>query len=245
MPHTSGRHARRMRTSLPYSNPPTFASRSSRCNLQRSGVFVNTKRRSNTTAFARTVGILALGLLSAGCSPHRVKPALPGVSGAKSDGTFLLLIFEDSAKAQAIAESCSAKHIQQDIRALCSQIINERRTEADIAASYLSRWFNAPAPNKNERLAPDILASADGMKFQIVFLGLMVRQDNDELGRYQACVSGASRPQVVTLCETLRQERSVEIQVMRMQLCLQRKDWDCRSDQHDESPRQMRRFQGS
>ena len=142
----------------------------------------------------------------------------------KSDRDFVLLMLMDSAKVQAMVQHCSEKHVRQELRTLCRQIMDVRKQEAQILAGWLSSWFQTSAPPGDESTVPLGsglgMESADGSQFEITFLNLMIQEDWEELSTDHACMANSSREALRNLCTMITRARSIEIQLMRSQLCL-------------------------
>lgn len=174
---------------------------------------------------------LALVLLFATCSAHRVDSPPPFDPDSQSDHNFLMLMLGASARAQAMAQSCAGKHIRSDLETLCRQIISVRQHEARILTPWLSSWFGTSAPIQGQPAPPPGLLSADGQQFERAFLKRMMRQDREELRTDTACTSKATHDELIKFCELLARARTVELRLMRTQLCLWYSDCESRQEQ--------------
>ena len=152
-----------------------------------------------------------------------------------TDRDFMFLILNDSAKVQAMAQPCLKKRVHQELRTLCREMLDVRSQEDQILMGWLSNWFQASAPSGGQTALPLGLASADGAQFESIFLKLVTQEDEEEIRTFHGCMEKSSHRELVNLCVMLTRARSIEIQLMRSQLCL----WhdNCRPhDSHDNNP---------
>ena len=140
--------------------------------------------------------------------------------GMGTDRDFMFLVLNDSAKVQAMAQPCLEKRVRQELRTLCREMLDVRAQEDQILMGWLSNWFHASAPSGGQTALPLGLASADGAQFESIFLKLVTQEDEEEILTFHGCMEKGSHRELVNLCVMLTRARSIEIQLMRSQLCL-------------------------
>ncbi|HZP63391.1 MAG TPA: zinc ABC transporter substrate-binding protein [Terriglobales bacterium] len=155
--------------------------------------------------------------------------------GMGTDRDFMFLILSDSAKVQAMTQPCLQKRVRQELRTLCREMLDVRAQEDQILMGWLASWFQASAPSGGQTALPLGLASADGAQFESIFLKLVTQQDEEEIRTFHGCMEKSSHRELVSLCVMLTRARSIEIQLMRSQLCLWHDDRKPHNS-HDNNP---------
>jgi hypothetical protein len=115
-------------------------------------------------------------------------------------------------------------------------MITVRGLEGEIATRYLHLWFGREVPLADLAPVPSSVISENGPKFALAFVKLVMQRDKDEIADLEACIAEASRPELTAFCQMLQRARTVEMRLMRNQLCLLREDCRLPGDQDDAKP---------
>jgi hypothetical protein len=115
-------------------------------------------------------------------------------------------------------------------------MISVRGLEGEIATRYLRLWFGTEAPLPDQAPVPSSVTSQNGPKFASAFVELVLQRDKDEIADLAACIAKAGRSELTAFCQLLQRARTVEIRLMRNQLCLLREDCRLPGDQEDAKP---------
>ena len=167
-------------------------------------------------------------ILLLSCPPAIAQPeqdlAAPIWDTEYFDVNFLTSLIDHHAVTVAMAELCAGRALHADLLAMCAQMTVVRTAEIAELQASLTLWYDLqhePTLDDDELHQIEMLGSATGEEFEIMFLTMMIAHHHGATKVANLCAGHAEHAELTDLCAVIHDAQAQEIAQMRAWLC----DW--------------------
>lgn len=146
----------------------------------------------------------------------------PTTAAAKFEVKFMTDMIDHHMMAVMMAETCLAKALHDELRAMCESIVATQTAEIQLMESWLQDWYGVmPEPHMSPGMHHhmDKLAALSGADFEIEFMKMMIRHHRAAVREARHCVEKAYHQELISLCQGMVSTQLAEIQQMEAWLC--------------------------
>lgn len=189
----------------------------------------------------RILSLASLGLFAAACAdgttPLPLEPAqsvaafrearpnagpAPTAAEANYEIKFMTDMIDHHHMAIMMSEVCVAKAVHEELRALCQDIITAQQAEIQQMQGWLKDWYGityAPKMKQSDMRMMEKLAAMSPEEFEVAFMEMMVKHHEKAVKEGEHCLEKAYHAELISLCESIIETQSEEIDLMESWLC--------------------------
>jgi uncharacterized protein (DUF305 family) len=135
---------------------------------------------------------------------------------------FLENMIDHHAMAVMTGELCEEKAVHQELRDLCTSIVEAQQSEIELMQGWLSDWYGIsyePQMSRRGERMVDRLSELSGAEFEIAFMEMMIKHHEKAVKEGTKCERRAFHAELKQLCHSIIQSQSAEIADMEQWLC--------------------------
>lgn len=181
-------------------------------------------RQTLSFLFGQCVRTGSAGLVLALCvaGPATADSPAPTRAQAHYEVRFMTGMIDHHAMAVGMSELCLVKAVHEELRVLCSQIMQVQLAEISTLQSWLQDWYGISHSTQmpagmQQRM--DRMAQLSSEEFEIEFLKSMIRHHWGAVVSASGCLDRAYHPELIEMCADIVEAQVAEITVMRSWLC--------------------------
>ena len=155
--------------------------------------------------------------------PGEIKSAAPATKPAANfEVKFLTNMIDHHHMAVMMATMCLEKAVHGELEALCNDIVTSQSQEIEMMQSWLQSWYGityAPMMKPGDMKMMERMEALSGEEFEIMFMEMMIRHHSSAIREAEKCLDKASHPELHSLCTSMIETQSAEIDQMETWLC--------------------------